>query len=150
MKIEVEIPEGLRERYPTMKALLRDVVHESSLNKDDLARQIGLPSGSRLARTLADNPYEKLFFPAESVHKLIQVTGDQRPLYWMMDQCVVTEEARRRHATERLARILPDLIAIVQAAGGGKEPKATLRDDEVPPIQEQNRPSWREMLFPRG
>lgn len=126
IRVEFEIPIGLRERFPTLKALLRDVVRNSALNKDDLAKEIGLPSGSRLARALGDNPNEKLFFPSEAIHRLVHVTGDRRPLFWLIDQCMVNEESRRQQATSQLVNMLPDFMAAVKAAGLLDKAKASL------------------------
>ena len=117
IKVEIEVPLGLRQQFPTLKQLLRDVVDKSGIPRGELARKIGMPSGSRLTRALGDNPQEKLFFPSEALSLLIMTTNDRRPLYWLLDRCWITEEVRQQQASEKLNQILPVFIEVLQAAG---------------------------------
>lgn len=81
-------------------------------------------TSSELSRKLGDNPNDPVHFPLHLLPELIRATGDKRPVYWMVESFLEDPVAKRARAVAQLADLLPQLTALMKAAGGEPALKA--------------------------
>ena len=74
-------------------------------------------TSSELSRKLGDNPNDPVNFPLHMLPDLIRATGDKRPVYWLVESFLEDPAAKRHRAMAQIADLLPQLQALMKAAG---------------------------------
>lgn len=73
---------------------------------------------SELSRKLADNPNDNVHFPVERLADLVRATGDLRPVYWLAETFLETQEAKEARVIgeiERAIKAIPTLAERLEA-----------------------------------
>lgn len=73
-------------------------------------------SQSDLSRKLAGNPDDPRRFSVEDLKRFIRATGDTTPILYLVEKFMADEETKQRAAHQRLAEMLPDVLALIKTA----------------------------------
>lgn len=118
-QLTLDFEPGLTERHASLLECVKASVYGSSKAFKAIASEMDL-SQSDLSRKLAGNPDDPRRFTVEDLERVIAATGDTRPVLWLIERFLQDPEAKRARAAAELARLLPELIALSRAAGGGR------------------------------
>jgi hypothetical protein len=114
---QLSIPLGvsLISQFPEWRDMVRAAVYDCGRQLKAVAADLDLTS-SELSRMLAHNPVDPRYFPLERLPELISVTGDKRPVLWLVERFLDDPEQRRSHAVDRIGALLPELVALMKEA----------------------------------
>lgn len=74
-------------------------------------------SPSELSKRLNRNADENLPLRVQDAVRIIESTGDLRPVYWLIERFLRDPTARKEQAINQLADLLPTMIALVEQSG---------------------------------
>ncbi|MGE0521391.1 MAG: phage regulatory CII family protein [Candidatus Binatia bacterium] len=104
-QLTLELNLGLLQRYRT----LRECVHHTALDyprgMKALAAECDL-SESELSRRLNPTDGDKRSCDVDLAVTIMEVTGDLRPLHWLIAKFIPSEQDRRQAAVDTLAQML--------------------------------------------
>lgn len=112
-QLELNFEAGLTERYETLDDVVAAVVSKHGF-KTTLAADLDIQP-STFSRML--NPQDHINFPVGKLPKLCKLTGDFRPIYWLIEECLEDEEIKQKRALSALPGMIDDLTRILKAAG---------------------------------
>lgn len=118
MQLELKLQVGLTRQYPRLKDLLMVVVYSSRPGLTGVAAMCDL-SPSLLARMLKDDEEDQRHLPVDLLPKIIETTGDLRPIHWLAEKFIPDPETLRKAAMDQLAGMVPEITALVKTARGG-------------------------------
>ena len=78
-------------------------------------------SQSDLSRKLANNPDDPRRFTLADLENYIQVTGDTTPILYLAQKYCADNEMKQREALSALTQMVPQIQALLKAAGGTSE-----------------------------
>lgn len=107
--------QSLVQQFPEFRDVVRASVYSCGRAFKAIAADLDM-SVSELSRKLADNPNDPVHFPMNRLPELIAATGDKRPVLWLVEKFLDDAGAKRQHAVDRLASLLPEIAALVTAA----------------------------------
>jgi len=115
-QFELAFDAGLQDQFPDFMDVVRAAVYGCGRPFKALAADLDL-SPSKLSRMLSENPDDPINLPLRLLPKIVEATGDKRPLYWLVEAFVEDPEQKRRRAMEELESLLPRLEALLGHAG---------------------------------
>lgn len=115
-QVEINFQGGLTDQFPAFRDVVKAAVYGCGRQFKAVAADLDMTS-SELSRKLGDNPNDPVNFPLHLLPELIRATGDKRPVYWLIESFLEDEDTRRARAVAQLGDLLPQLHALLKAAG---------------------------------
>lgn len=115
-QLSLDFDPGLTERYPTAMDCVRASAYSNRKPLKTLAADMDM-SQSELSRKLAENPSDTRHFTVWDLERYVVASGDLTPVYWFVEKFLQGDADRQQRALAELARRLPDIAALVKAAG---------------------------------
>ena len=115
-QISLDFTPGLTEMYESGLACVRARVHQQGRPLKSIAADMDM-SLSELSRKLADNPNDPRSFTLEDFETYLKSTGDTLPLLYLVQRYCTDPQAKQREALGALASMVPQLQALLKAAG---------------------------------
>lgn len=105
---------GITEQFRTLKQCVAATVYGYRGGLGAVAAACDV-SPSALSRMLNENEDDPRHLPIDFLTKIIEATGDIRPLQWLAAKFIPDENTRRDMALARIESILPGLVADLAA-----------------------------------
>lgn len=112
--------QSLLQQFPDFRDVVRASVYSCGRAFKAIAADLDM-SVSELSRKLSENPNDPVHFPMTRIAELITATGDKRPVMWLVEKFLDDPGAKRQHAVDRLASLLPEIAALVKDAQSDAE-----------------------------
>ncbi len=116
-QVEINFEAGLTDQFPEFRDVVKASVYSCGRAFKAVAADLDMTS-SELSRKLADNPADPVNFPLHLLPALIRATNDKRPIYWLIETFLEDDDTKRTRAVAQLSDMLPQLQALLKAAGG--------------------------------
>lgn len=116
-QLTLELQLDLLQRYRTLRECVHHVALDYPKGMKALAADCDL-SQSELSRRLHPTDGDPRSLDVDIMVRVIEVTGDLRPLHWLIAKFIPTESDRRSAAVDELTAMLPRLAELLAAAGG--------------------------------
>lgn len=107
---------GLTELHTSALACVDSQIKSSGKPLKTIAADMDL-SSSELSRKLANNPHDARNFTLDDFERYIASSGDTTPLLYLVQKYCVDSDVKQRQALAALASQVPNLIALLKAAG---------------------------------
>lgn len=107
-QLVIDFEAGLVDQYPRWSDCVRAAVYGCGRPFKAVAADLDL-SVSMLSRMLADNPDTHVHFPLDRLDELLAATGDQRPIFWLVERFVQDSRTRQAQDAHRLRDLLRQL-----------------------------------------
>lgn len=117
MQLTLELQPGLTQQYRTLRECVAAAVYQHRTGIGGVASVIDQsPSelGRRLNHSDADSQRN---LDVDDLVGIIQATGDHRPVLWLVEKFLPSDEQKRRAAVDQLAGLMPQLAALLAEAG---------------------------------
>jgi len=115
-QLTLDFQPGLTELYGSALECVRARVHQLGRPLKSIAADMDM-SQSELSRKLADNPNDTRTFTLHDLERYVRATGDTVPVLYLAQQYCADPQARQREALGVLAGMVPQLQALIKAAG---------------------------------
>lgn len=115
-QLTLDFEPGLTERYPTLLACIIAAAHSNRKPLKTLAADMDM-SQSELSRRLHQNPGDARKFSVDDLEAFIAASGDLTPIYYLVEKHLASESDRQRRAIAELSKALPQIAALIKAAG---------------------------------
>lgn len=111
---------GLTDQFPDFMDCVRESVYGCGRQFKAIAADLDM-APSKLSRMLNNDPTDRtstdrVYFPLVMLPALMRATGDSRPVHWLVESFLEDAETKRNRAMDGLARMLPQIEAMVKAA----------------------------------
>ena len=112
MQLQLDFDGGLTQQFPSWEDVLHAAAYANPLRRPfkHVAADMGLSPGE-LSKMLSHG--EGRHFPGELLPQFLEATGDLRPVYWLIEKFLPTDEQRADEAVRRLERLMADVIPLV-------------------------------------
>lgn len=117
-QLTLDFQPGLAERHDSLLACVRQCAYTHRNPLKTIAADMD-QSQSELSRKLAGNPDDPRRFSVDDLEKFIQATGDITPVLYLVEKYLADEEAKQRAAHQQLAKMLPDVLALIKTVSTG-------------------------------
>jgi hypothetical protein len=117
LQLKLDFEPGINDQFRTLKQCVAACVYGYRGGLGTVAAACDV-SPSALSRMLNENEDDPRHLPIDFLTKIIEVTGDIRPLQWLAAKFVPDEDTRRDMALSRIEQILPGLVADLAAIKG--------------------------------
>lgn len=117
-QLTLDFEPGLTERYASALACVVSCAHSSRKPLKAIAADMDL-SQSDLTRKLAQNPNDSRRFALDDLERFVDATGDLTPIYYLVEKYLADDSDRQRRAIAELSKALPQIAALIKAAGVG-------------------------------
>lgn len=107
-QMTIDFEPGLIEQFPDFRDCIRASVYGCGRAFKVIAADLDY-SPSKLSRMLADNPDDRIHFPADRLPDLVEATGDPTPVYWLIERFIEPAGAKRDRAASLLTTLLPQI-----------------------------------------
>lgn len=118
-QLSLSIEPGLVQQFPEFRDVVRASVYSCGRAFKAIAADLDM-SVSELSRKLGDNPNDNVHFPLHRLAELVAVTGDKRPILWLVESFLDDPAARKQYAMDRLSALLPEIAGLVKEAQGAQ------------------------------
>lgn len=115
-QLALDFTPGLTERYETALDCVRGRLHQQARPLKSIAMDMDM-SQSELSRKLSMNPDDPRRFTLDDLERFIRATGDTTPILWLAQRYCTDPEVAQREALGALADMVPQLQALLKAAG---------------------------------
>lgn len=115
-QLTLDFQPGLTEMYDSALACVRARVHQQGRPLKSVAADMDL-SQSELSRKLAGNPNDPRHFTLADLERYVSATGDTVPVLYLVHRYCADPQLRQREALGALAGMVPQLLALLKAAG---------------------------------
>lgn len=113
-QVELNFEGGLVDQFPEFEDCLKASVYSCGKQFKAIAADLDA-SSSWLSRAL--NKEDKdLNFPAYRLDELLSITGDLRPIYWLVEKHCQDADTQRKQAINDLIRLMPKLHELLKAS----------------------------------
>jgi hypothetical protein len=116
MQLALELEPGLVARFPHWEDVLAASVYASRKGLNGVAGDLDM-SPSELTRRLNRNSDDSRPLRAHDAIRIVESTGDLRPVYWLVERFLQSDSTRREQAISQIATLLPVLTELVAQAG---------------------------------
>ncbi len=117
-QLSIDFQPGLAERHETLLACLRQSAYTHRNPLKTIAADMDI-SQSDLSRKLAGNPDDPRRFSVDDLERFVVATGDTTPILYLVEKYLADADAKRRAANQRLAQMLPDVLALIKTVSQG-------------------------------
>ena len=112
-QLTLDFEPGLAERHDSLLACIRQCAYTHRNPLKTIAADMD-QSQSDLSRKLAGNPDDPRRFSVEDLERFIRATGDTTPIIYLVEKFMADEEAKQKAANQQLAKMLPDVLALIR------------------------------------
>ena len=116
-QLTLDFEPGLADRHSTLLDCVRQVAYTHRNPLKTLAADMD-QSQSELSRKLSGNPDDPRRFSVEDLERFIVATGDVTPVLYLVEKYLADEETKQRAASVQLAKMLPDVLALIKSVSG--------------------------------
>lgn len=113
-QLTINLEQSLTQQFPNWMDVVRASVYGCGKPFKSIAADLDM-SASELSRRLSpDGDIPALM---EHLPKLIETTGDHRPIYWLVERFMENDATKQKRVVDRLSKILPEvhnLLAQIQ------------------------------------
>lgn len=120
LQLKLDFEPGITEQFRTLKQCVAAVVYGSKRGLGDVAARCDV-SPSTLSRMLNENEDDPRHLPLDFLPRIIEATGDLRPLQWLASKFLPDDEMRREAAFSRLEQLLPIIAADLAVARSARQ-----------------------------
>lgn len=117
-QLTLDFEPGLAERHDSLLACVRQCAYTHKNPLKTLAADMD-QSQSDLSRKLAGNPDDPRRFSVDDLEKFIVASGDVTPVLYLVEKYLADEETKQRAAHQQLAKMLPDVLALIKTVSAG-------------------------------
>lgn len=117
LQLKMDFEPSITEQFRTLKQCVAACVYGYRGGLGTVAAACDV-SPSALSRMLNENEDDPRHLPIDFLTKIIEVTGDIRPLHWLGAKFIPDEDMRRDMALTRIEQILPSLVADIATIKG--------------------------------
>lgn len=107
---------GLTELHTSALACVDSCIKSSGKPLKTIAADMDL-STSELSRKLANNPNDTRHFTLADLEAYVAATGNTTPILYLAQKYCVDTETKKQQATHALNALLPQVMALLKAAG---------------------------------
>jgi hypothetical protein len=115
-QLTLDFTPGLAELYTTALQCVDAQIKSSGKPLKTIAADMDL-STSELSRKLSNNPEDPRNFTLHDLESYIKATCDTTPVLYLVQKYCVDTQTKRDQATSALNAILPQVMALLKAAG---------------------------------
>lgn len=115
LQLKMDFEPGINEQFRTLKQCVAACVYGYRGGLGSVAAACDV-SPSALSRMLNENEDDPRHLPIDFLTKIIEATGDIRPLQWLAAKFVPDEDTRRDMALSRIEQMMPALVEALAAA----------------------------------
>lgn len=119
-QLRLDFEPGITEQFRTLKQCVAAVVYGYRGGLNSVAGACDV-SPSTLSRMLNENEDDPRHLPLDFLPKIIEATGDLRPLQWLAAKFLPDDNMRRDAALARLEQLLPLMAADMATLRGGRK-----------------------------
>lgn len=110
-QLELNFEPGLTQQYDTLLEVIQAVVGSHGLRKT-LAADLDIqPSVFSRMLNAEDS---SVHFPAHKLPRLIEITGDLRPIYWLVEKFCEDPQVKQRRALAELPKALEQIQSLLR------------------------------------
>ena len=113
-QMQIDFEAGLLIQYPEFRDCVKASVYSCGRPLKSIAADLDM-SVSELSRKLTDNPNDLVHFPNDLFDKLIEATGDKRPLYWLIEKFMEDPVAKKQRVIEEASGLVKRLGSLLDA-----------------------------------
>lgn len=117
-QLTLDFEPGLVERHDSLLACVRQCAYTHRNPLKTIASDMDM-SQSDLSRKLSGNPDDPRRFSVDDLENFVNKTGDMTPILYLVEKFLTDEDAKQRAAHQRLAKMLPDVLALIKAVSEG-------------------------------
>lgn len=114
-QLTLDFEPSLLERHTSALSCVRQAAHTNRNPLKTIAADMDL-SESELSWKLSQNDNDTRRFTLDDLEKFIQVTGDTTPIMYLAAKYLADQNAIKAAAQNQLARLLPEIVALMKAA----------------------------------
>lgn len=109
-QLTINLERSLVEQFPDWMDVVRASIYDCGRPFKNIAADLDMAS-SELSRRLAEKEAGSKDIPAlmEMLPGILQATGDHRPVHWLIERFLESEEARKKRLLDSLNKMLPQL-----------------------------------------
>jgi hypothetical protein len=119
LQLKMDFEPGITEQFRTLKQCVAACVYGYRGGLGTVAAACDV-SPSALSRMLNENEDDPRHLPIDFMTKIIETTGDIRPLQWLAAKFLPDDETRRELALTRLEQLVPTLLATIAESKRGR------------------------------
>lgn len=112
-QLNIDFEPGLAERHDSLLSCVRQCAYTSRNPLKTIAADMD-QSQSDLSRKLSGNPDDPRRFSVDDLEKFIKATGDITPVLYLVEKYLADEEAKQKAAHQQLAKMLPEVLALIK------------------------------------
>ena len=105
---------GLSERHNSLLDCVRQCAYTHRNPLKTIAADMD-QSQSELSRKLSGNQDDPRRFSVDDLEKFITATGDTTPILFLVEKYLADAETKRIAANAQLAKMLPEIMALIKA-----------------------------------
>lgn len=117
-QLTLDFEPGLAERHDTLLACVRQCAYTHRNPLKTIAADMDM-SQSDLSRKLSGNPDDPRRFSVDDLERFVSQTGDVTPILYLVEKFLTDEDTKQRAAHQRLAKMLPDVLALIKTVSEG-------------------------------
>lgn len=107
-QMTLDFTPGLTARFRSLRECVSGAVYACPRGLSAIAAELDM-SPSELTKRLNPDGSEPRPLRVDDLEKIIRATGDNTPIYWLIEQFLRSDEARRSSAINQLSQMLPQL-----------------------------------------
>ncbi|MGE0334450.1 MAG: hypothetical protein AB7Q76_04105 [Gammaproteobacteria bacterium] len=117
VQMEIDLEPGLTDRFGSLSQVCAAAVYDSRRGQKWVAAEMDM-TPSELSKRLnsgkaADDPRP---LHADHVERIVEITGDLRPVLYLVERFFTDRDTRQREAVARIEKMLPELMQLVKSA----------------------------------
>lgn len=116
-QLTLDFEPGLADRHESLLACIRQCAYSHRNPLKTIAADMD-QSQSELSRKLSEGHDDPRRFTVDDLEKFVKATGDITPILYLVEKYLADEEAKQRAAHQQLAKMLPDVLALIKAVSG--------------------------------
>ena len=117
-QLTLDFEPGLAERHETLLACIRQCAYTSLNPLKTIAADMDM-SQSELSRKLSGNPDDPRRFSVDDMETFVTKTKDITPILYLVEKYLADEETKQRAANQQLAKMLPEVLALIKTVTAG-------------------------------
>lgn len=117
-QLTLDFEPGLSERHDSLLACVRQCAYTHRSPLKTIAADMD-QSQSELSRKLAGNLDDPRRLSVDDLERFIKATGDVTPVLYLVEKYLADEDAKQRAAHQQLAKMLPDVLALIKTVSTG-------------------------------
>lgn len=112
-QLTLDFEPGLAERHESLLDCLRTCAYTHRNPLKTIAADMD-QSQSELSRKLSGNHDDPRRFTVDDLERFVKATGDTTPILYLVEKYLADEETKHHAAQAQLAKMLPDVLALIK------------------------------------